>query len=117
MINGILTIGEDIVDFEAMSDRAIVREIGHRIKRYRLDRNLSQQSVADQAGIARSTLVKIEKGHPSGFITVIQILRVLGLLDELNSLLPEPGPSPLQLARLKGKERQRASRRRPVVEG
>lgn len=104
------------MEFEGMSDRAILREIGRRIKRRRLDRNLSQQRVADQAGIARSTLVKIERGHPSGFKTVIQILRVLGILDELNAFLPDSGPSPLQLARLKGRERQRASRRRPSAE-
>ena len=36
-------------------------------------------------------------------------LRALDQLENLDALLPEPGLSPLQLAKLKGKTRQRAS--------
>ena len=43
-------------------------------------------------------------------LTFIQILRALDALEELDSLLPEPGISPLQLAKMKGKVRRRASR-------
>ena len=93
-----------------MSDRAILREIGRRLKRKRLDRNLSQQRLADKAGINRTTVQKIEKGTPSSILTIIGILRALEALDELNSFLPDPGLSPLQLAKMKGKERRRASR-------
>lgn len=38
----------------------------------------------------------------------IRILRALGKMDALDAFLPEPGLSPLQLARLKGRERKRA---------
>jgi transcriptional regulator with XRE-family HTH domain len=93
-----------------MSDRAILREIGRRLKRKRLDKNLSQKKLADMAGINRTTVRDIEKGSPSGLLTLIGILRVLEALDELNSFLPDPGLSPLQLAKMKGKERRRASR-------
>ncbi len=106
-----MTIGDYIMDYKGMTDYAILREIGRRLKRRRLERNLSQQKVADLAGLARSTIVEIEKGSPSTLLTFVQILRALDVLDELDSFLPDPGISPLQLVRLKGKERMRASRR------
>jgi putative transcriptional regulator len=33
----------------------------------------------------------------------------LGLLDRLDALLPKPEPSPMDLLKLKGRKRQRAS--------
>lgn len=93
-----------------MSDRAILKEIGRRLKRKRLGKNLSQQKLADLAGINRTTVRDIEQGSPFGVLTLVEILRALDALDELNSFLPDPGISPLQLAKMKGKERRRASR-------
>jgi len=94
-----------------MTDQAILREIGRRLQRTRLDKNLSQQEVADAAGLSRTTVSEFERGAPAGVLTLIQVLRALGELDALAAMLPEPGPSPLQMARLKGKRRRRASRR------
>jgi putative transcriptional regulator len=54
----------------------------------------------------------IEGGRDSNVATFIRILRALDRLDHLDAFLPESGPSPLQLARMKGKERKRASGRR-----
>jgi len=92
-----------------MSDQAILAEIGARLKRRRLDRNLTQQEVADQAGLTRVTVGEFERGAPAGMLTLIRILRVLGAVEELESFLPDTGPSPLQLAKLQGRQRQRAS--------
>ncbi|MFC1543754.1 helix-turn-helix domain-containing protein [Gemmatimonadota bacterium] len=96
-----------------MSDRAILREIGRRLKRRRLERNLPQRRVAEIAGVARSTVSQMENGSPTSLLTFVQILRALEALDELDSLLPDPGISPLELARMKGRERRRASGNRP----
>ena len=94
-----------------MSDRAILREIGHRLKRRRLEKNLSQQKLAELAGLNRTTIGEVERGVPFGVLTLVQILRALKALEELDSFLPDPGISPLQLAKMKGKERRRASPR------
>lgn len=95
-----------------MSDQAILAEIGTRLKRRRLNRNLTQHEVADQAGLTRTTVGEFERGAPASMLTLIRILRVLGALEELESFLPDTGPSPLQLAKLQGKQRQRASRKK-----
>jgi transcriptional regulator with XRE-family HTH domain len=98
------------MDYYSMSDRAILREVGRRLRRRRLDKNLTQHNLADLAGLSRTTVSDLERGGAVGVLTLVQVLRALGGLEELDALLPDPGPSPLQLARMKGRERQRASR-------
>lgn len=58
----------------------ILHELGENIKLARLRRKLSSEQVAERAGIGRSTLVKIEQGHPGvGIGNYLNVLRVLGL--------------------------------------
>jgi transcriptional regulator with XRE-family HTH domain len=58
----------------------ILSEMGENIKLARLRRKLSSEQVAERAGIGRSTLVKIEQGHPGvGIGNYLNVLRVLGL--------------------------------------
>ena len=90
------------------SNLGILREIAVRLKRRRLNINMSQQELADRAGISRNTVSYIEQGESFGVLTLIQILRALNALDGIDSFLPDPGISPLQLARMKGRERRRA---------
>lgn len=92
-----------------MSDRAILREIGRRLKKRRLRQNLTQQSLADRAGISRPTISDMERGKPFEMLTLIQSLRALRELEAIDAFLPDPGISPLQLAKMRGNERQRAS--------
>jgi transcriptional regulator with XRE-family HTH domain len=100
-----------IMSFYGKSDLEILRDIAGRLKRRRLNINISQQELADRTGISRNTVSYIEQGKPFGVLTLIQILRGLDALDELDSFLPDPGISPLQLARMKGRERLRAYRK------
>ena len=102
-------IGAYIMSIYGMSDRAILREIGRRLRKQRLRRNLTQQKLADRAGVSRSTISDMERGKPFEVLTLIQALRALRLLEEIDAFLPDPGISPLQLAKMRGKERQRAS--------
>lgn len=58
----------------------ILKTMGGQIKLARLRRKLSSEQVAERAGIGRSTLVKIEKGHPGASVGhILNVLHVLGL--------------------------------------
>jgi transcriptional regulator with XRE-family HTH domain len=58
----------------------ILAGVGEQIKLARLRRKLSSEQVAERAGIGRSTLVKLEKGHAGVSIGhVLNVLKVLGL--------------------------------------
>ena len=103
------------MNFESMSNEAIQEEIGARLQRIRLDRDLTQSAMAEKSGIALRTLRAAEDGQGFHIDTLISILRALELLPRIDQFLPEPLPSPIQLARLKGHQRKRASRK-PKVE-
>jgi len=92
-----------------LADDAILAEIGARIARRRLDLQLTQAAVAEQAGVAKRTLERLEAGHSMQMSNLIRILRVLEGLPGLECMLPEPGPSPMDLLKRRGKPRQRAS--------
>lgn len=96
----------------ALSDKAVMTLIGERIQRERLNQNMTQDDLAKRAGIGVRTLRSLENGEKSTVETLIRALRALGRLGAIDSFLPEPGLSPLQLAKLQGRERQRASGRK-----
>ena len=74
----------------------------------RLQRNVTQQELATEAGVSRPTVQGIEEGRPSQLVSVIRVLRALGIPDGLEQLVPEPGPSPIEMLEMQGEERQRA---------
>ena len=59
------------MNFYGMSDKAILREIGRRVKQRRLTKNLTQESLAKMAGLNRMTIVKLEQGKPSTLLTFV----------------------------------------------
>src|SRR5690606_21460814 len=89
---------------------ALANELGQRLQRARLNLNLTQLEVAQHAGVSRKVVMNAEAGQVS-LENLLAILMTLDLLDHLDSFLPEQPFSPIQLLRLRGKVRQRASRK------
>lgn len=62
-----------------------------------------------QAGVSKRTIERLETGavaaQLSGFI---RVCRVLDVLERFDALIPEPVPSPLELLKLRGRQRRRA---------
>ncbi len=95
-----------------LSDPEILAELGRRLRRYRLQQNLSQADLARDAGVGTRTVRNVEQGGDTQLGTLLRILRALGRLDALDAFLPRPGVSPMELLRAGGRERRRASARR-----
>ena len=93
------------------SDQAILATLGARLKRARLALDLTQAHLADEAGVSKRTVERLEAGGSTQLSTFVRILRVLGLLDNLDAFLPERRPQPMDLLERQGRERQRASGR------
>lgn len=91
------------------SDTAAMQELGSRLARQRLNHNLTQATLAVEAGVSVPTVQRLEQGKSCQASSLIRILRALRLLDHLDLLVPEPAPSPIQQLRMGGKLRQRAS--------
>ena len=92
-----------------LADEAILAEIGARIAQRRLDRQFTQARLAEQAGVAKRTVERIEAGASAQMSSLIRIFRVLELLPGLDLSLPQSQPGPMALLKNKGKTRQRAS--------
>lgn len=92
-----------------MTDAAIVKQIGVFIKKTRLKLNKTQEQVAEDAGLNRWTISKIENGESITLSSLIQILRALDVFYVLDMFKIEDEISPLAYAKLKKEERERAS--------
>lgn len=61
--------------------------LGERLRLARLRRRFSAATVAERAGITRSTLYRAEKGDPGVSLgTYLSVLRVLGLHGDLDAV-------------------------------
>jgi len=94
-----------------MSDHALAQTIGAFVKHHRLLQNKSQETLAEAAGISRSTLSLLERGEPVTVPTLLQVLRVLDLLRIMDVFKIKEEISPIELAKLQQKKRQRAGRK------
>jgi putative transcriptional regulator len=100
--------------YRAQTDQAIAKAIGERVQAIRLKMNLSLEDVAKNAGISRQTLHLLLNHGKGTLMNLIAVLRVVNELERLSSMLEDVRPSPLQIIRMEGKKRQRASGRRTL---
>jgi transcriptional regulator with XRE-family HTH domain len=94
---------------EFASDDGVIAELGQRLAAHRAARNLTQGELADRAGVARSTVQRLERGQSIQLASLVRLLRSLDRLGALDAVLPAGVRSPL--AEL---ERERSRRRRRV---
>ena len=96
------------MDLYSVSDQVIEAELGERFRALRLRRNLTQQQLADAVGLSLNSIKSLEAGRGK-LATVIAVLRELQALAGLDQFIPPQTVSPLQLAKQKGRVRQRAT--------
>lgn len=104
-----------------LTDEAILGELGGRLAQRRLELQLSQGALAEQAGVSKRTVERVEAGATTQMSSMIRVMRVLGLLGRLEALVPEAlvpeaGPRPMELLKLKGKARKRARTKQKPAE-
>jgi len=95
------------MNYQIMTNAAIAAELGGRIERLRLDRNMTQADLADDIGITTKSYRQLVAGGGK-LENIIAALRALNCLEQLDNFLPSAPPSPLELLKLQGKQRQRA---------
>jgi transcriptional regulator with XRE-family HTH domain len=75
----------------------------------RLNKNLTQKQLSELSGISRSAIGDLETKGTGSMGSFIRILRALEKLEILNHFISEAQISPIQIAKLRGKIRKRAS--------
>lgn len=97
-----------------LPDPNIVEEVGQRLRRLRLNRNKTQQWLADQAGLSRVTISNVENGTVAvSLLSFVRILRALDALHIFNALPEQDAINPIQFAKLMAKARKGASPNKP----
>jgi predicted transcriptional regulator len=92
-----------------MSDKAVLSELGSRVRQERLNQNTTQHALALHAGVALNVVRRLEGEYGCTLGALIKVLRALGKLDQLDSFLPEPGLSPILMARAQRRQRVQAT--------
>jgi len=95
-------------EWSAMSDEGISRQIGAYIQYHRIEQHKTQQSLAKNAGISRSTLSLLERGETVSVTTLIRILRMLDRLQVFDGFSIIRQQSPLLLAKAEKEKKKRA---------
>ena len=87
--------------YESMSDSEVARDIAIRLRAWRVDprgAGISQVDLARLSGVGVTPLKRFERTGGTTLGNLIGILRGLGLLDRLETLVPDPAsPSPIEL--------------------
>ncbi len=98
------------MDWYSMTNTRIEAEIGERLKNVRLQYNISQSDLAKRTGLSRVSISKIERGLGVNLSSLIEIMRGLKVLENIELLIPEQEVSPIEMIRLKNKtKKKRAS--------
>ena len=92
------------------SDAEALQRLGARLARRRLARNQSQAELAEEAGVSRATVQRLEADQSTQLMNFVRVLRALGLPGP-EALVPEPGVRPLEELQRRGRPRRRASRK------
>ncbi len=90
------------------TSRQIETEIGSRLARLRLSRNVTQSMLAEDGGIGVRTLRRLEAGEPSTLDTFLRVALVLDLGDAVLGAIPTGEIRPIERVSRIRSERQRA---------
>ncbi len=94
---------------ELNTPQAILTEMGQRLAQRRIEMNLTQAALAEQAGVGKRTVEAIESGKDCQLSTLCRLLNILKLTEHLDQLVPESTLTPIELLKMQGKKRKRAS--------
>lgn len=96
------------LDYALVNSEQIAADLGAKLERIRLSRNLTQAQLADEAGVSKRTIMRLEHGLAPTLDTFLRVLLALGLSSNLDALLPDPDVRPIERVLNRGRERQRA---------
>lgn len=79
---------------QELTSQAILAQLAERVKKYRIDMNLSQAEFSQKAGVSLRSITNFESGSDVKFSNFIKILKALELADNLEVLVPDVSKRP-----------------------
>jgi transcriptional regulator with XRE-family HTH domain len=99
------------MNFTRSVPEEILRELGARLRIQRLAQSLSQRELAAMAGLSLGAVRKLEHDGQCSLDTLVRVVQVLGLTDELSPLFILQQQSIAQMEK-RAQARQRAPKRK-----
>lgn len=96
------------LDFQTATSAQIARALGERLEQIRLSRNMTQQQLAEEAGLSTRTIGRFERGEGAALDTFLRVLIALRLQQPLETMLPDPSIRPVERIETGGRQRRRA---------
>ena len=90
------------------ANEVILIEIGTRIKSRRVSLSITQEELSLISGVSLRTIVDVEKGMNVSLNSLIPILRVIKVAENIDLLIPENKTNPYEIIQL-GHKRKRVS--------
>lgn len=75
----------------------LLMKLGEALQQMRLNRNLTQQTVADRSGISLKAVVNLESANGASLKSFLAVCRTFGQTGWIDALMPPEGPSPMEL--------------------
>jgi len=97
------------MNYSLLLNEDILNDLGKRFKEHRINSRFTQEELARKSGVSRRTISGLENGkYNISLKNLIDILRALQLINNLQDLLPElPAINPIEMAKLENKRTQR----------
>lgn len=71
-----------------------IKELGQKIKTYRIMKEMSQQDLADKTGVSKRSISRLEQGESVQVDNLFKILLALDLGDNIELLVPDQTKRP-----------------------
>ena len=96
------------IEFSIATSDQIEAALCKRLVSIRLSRNITQEQLANEAGVSLRTIGRLEKGQGVSMDTFIRVMTALRIQQNLEALLPDPTVRPIERIGIDTGERKRA---------
>lgn len=93
------------------TNQEYMKELGQKIKTYRVMNELSQQDLEDKSGVSKRSISRLEQGESVQADNLFKILIALGLEDNIELLVPDQTKRPSYYLEKSERKRQRVGKK------
>ena len=75
--------------FDQKNSQEYIKELGRKIKDYRILSGISQQDLEDKSGVSKRSISRLEQGESVQVENLFKIIVALGIGDNIDMLVPD----------------------------
>ena len=73
----------------AINSTAFLKDLGIRLKNYRISLNLTQQELAEKSGVSLRSVGRFENGNDIQLSNLFKLLKAMALSDSIVEMIPD----------------------------